>query len=203
MSTTMKYASVDFGTAEAVFNKLGGIEGIQRFLRGELEVKEVVEKAVEKIADLLTFISCVTVAATQKFVAKDFFNPKKFYLGDNFKAWFLGKIEEPQAEMELRRHTLLRRSRDLPIITELGGEEKGETTLSQIASLIANQANGEEGTLLVNGYANIFYVRDINGVLRTVDAFWYGGRWRLRAYPLEDPDEWNDGHQVFSRNSAA
>jgi len=35
---TMKYADATFGLAEAVFNKLGGIEGVQRFLRGDAEV---------------------------------------------------------------------------------------------------------------------------------------------------------------------
>ena len=36
MNTTMKYASLDFGTVEAVFNKLGGLEGAAQFLRDEL-----------------------------------------------------------------------------------------------------------------------------------------------------------------------
>jgi len=31
----MKYASLDLGTVEAVFNKLGGVEGATQFLRGE------------------------------------------------------------------------------------------------------------------------------------------------------------------------
>lgn len=31
----MKYNNVDFGTTEAIFNKLGGLEGMERFLRGE------------------------------------------------------------------------------------------------------------------------------------------------------------------------
>lgn len=34
----MKYASLELGTIEAVFNKLGGMEGAQRFLRGDTEV---------------------------------------------------------------------------------------------------------------------------------------------------------------------
>ncbi len=38
MTTTMKYASLELGTIEAVFNKLGGMEGAQRFLRGDAEV---------------------------------------------------------------------------------------------------------------------------------------------------------------------
>ena len=38
MASTMKYADATFGTVEAVFNKLGGLEGVQRFLRGDAEV---------------------------------------------------------------------------------------------------------------------------------------------------------------------
>ncbi len=37
----MKYKNVTLGIVEAVFNKLGGIEGVERFLRGELKVVEV------------------------------------------------------------------------------------------------------------------------------------------------------------------
>lgn len=40
MSNTMKYASLDLGTIEAVFNKLGGIDGAQKFLQGKLQVSE-------------------------------------------------------------------------------------------------------------------------------------------------------------------
>jgi len=36
----MKYASLDLGTIEAVVNKLGGMDGVQRFLRGEVEIRE-------------------------------------------------------------------------------------------------------------------------------------------------------------------
>lgn len=38
MTTTNKYASLELGTIEAVFNKLGGLEGAQRFLRGDSEI---------------------------------------------------------------------------------------------------------------------------------------------------------------------
>ncbi len=39
---TNKYASLSLGTIEAVFNKLGGIEGAEKFLRDELTVSEPV-----------------------------------------------------------------------------------------------------------------------------------------------------------------
>ena len=52
MSTQiMKYADVKLGTIEAVLNKLGGMEGIERFLRGEIEL---VEKVVYLLLRLLT-----------------------------------------------------------------------------------------------------------------------------------------------------
>lgn len=38
VAATMKYADVRLGTIEAVLNKLGGIEGAERFLRGDAEV---------------------------------------------------------------------------------------------------------------------------------------------------------------------
>ena len=41
METTMKYAKLDLGTIEAVVNKLGGMDGVKRFLSGELVVSVV------------------------------------------------------------------------------------------------------------------------------------------------------------------
>ncbi|MFA5942313.1 MAG: hypothetical protein WC798_01430, partial [Candidatus Paceibacterota bacterium] len=34
----MKYSKMDWGTMEAIVNKLGGMEGVERFLRDEMEV---------------------------------------------------------------------------------------------------------------------------------------------------------------------
>jgi len=41
METTMKYAKLDLGTIEAIVNKLGGMDGVKRFLAGELTVSAV------------------------------------------------------------------------------------------------------------------------------------------------------------------
>jgi hypothetical protein len=40
MESTMKYASLDLGTIEGIVNKLGGMDGVKRFLRGEITVSE-------------------------------------------------------------------------------------------------------------------------------------------------------------------
>jgi len=123
------------------------------------------------------------------------------YLGDNFKDWFFGKQEQPFGGSTLNYGKLSCWSVDGPIIAELGGEEKAETTLTELFALMEAQKNGEDGPLLTNGYANIFYVRDVNGVLRAVGAGWSGGGWDVGATPVTSPREWRGGDQVFSRSS--
>lgn len=162
---------------------------------------------------LLELVSTTTISATAaKFVAREKFvigtdrdaSVKISYLGDNFRNWFLngdGKVEEPIDEQALHYHALKHPSVDGPIIAELGGEVKAETTLTEIFVLMAKQPKGEAGVLLVKGYANIFYVRDQNEVLRAVNVLWIVDGWNLIAFSIEYPDGWFGGFQVFSRNS--
>jgi hypothetical protein len=37
--------------------------------------------------------------------------------------------------------------------------------------------------------------------LRAVNVNWNGHGWNVKAYSVENPNEWNDGNRVFSRNS--
>jgi hypothetical protein len=162
---------------------------------------------------ILELVSTVVVPATTvNLVAKEKFvrdtgrkaKVKISYLGDNFTEWFLsgsGKTENPISEQTLRYHKLRQSSVDGPIIAELGGAEKSETTLSEMFALMEKQGKGEDGVLLNNGYANIFYIKDQNGVLRAVDVGWDGGGWGVRAFSVESPRRWDGGCQVFSRNS--
>jgi len=158
---------------------------------------------------LLGFIATVNISArTDKFIAKDFFEidtsrkakVKISYLGNKFKAQFLGKVEELQSKVTLRYSRLNKASADEPIIVELGGETKVETTLSNVAALMENQGNGGAGVLFTNGYANIFYVRDVNGVLCAVGVCWDDGGWCVSAFSVDRPSLWLDGRRVFSRN---
>ena len=88
---------------------------------------------------------------------------------------------------------------DDPIIEELGGKTEVRPTLSQIHSLLLKQPQGKkEGVLLTNGYANIFYVKDLEGELRAVYVLWRGGGWGVNAVSVEYPDGWYAGDRVFS-----
>lgn len=144
-------------------------------------------------------------AVSRPFKADDtFFNKKSGVKmvrhGDNFTSWFTGKVEEDAPEGMLAPFTLTKSAYDREIIADLGGEAAAEVTLTEIWRLMESQANGEEGALLTNGWTNIFYVRDVNGVLRAVYVYWRGDGWRARALAL-DGLRWGGDGQVFSRNS--
>ncbi len=192
-----KYSGWSFGQVEALINIIGE-ENAKSLLAGKAKV--VIEEIVDSILDFLTTITIV--ATTAKFVAEQELVVGQSgiaWLGKNFKTWFGNKVEEPQPETVLRSHRLRKQSRDLRIIAELGGEEKVETTLSAIVQLISRQAKGESGALLNNGYVNIFYVRDAEGVLLLVGVDWLKAGWGVNARAVEGPREWRDGSRVFSR----
>src|SRR5580704_4916026 len=57
-------------------------------------------------------------------------------LGDAFKAQFLGKVEPPHTGSTLRCSKLVNQAALGFIVQELGGEEKAETTLAELFSLM-------------------------------------------------------------------
>lgn len=154
---------------------------------------------------LLEFVGTVKIPATSgKFVAKDKFiqdtsrkaKVKISYIGDNFNEWLLGKVEDAVAETELRYAKLLKISRGERIRAEIGAQFE-ETSLSYMYALMEMQANGEKGALLISGWANVFYIRDISGALRAVDVHWGSDGWGVGAGPVDDPGRWGDGFQFF------
>ena len=177
--------------------------------RRVLGLKVLSAEVPKEIEKLLDFVGTSTIPArTEKFIARDHFiidttekaKVKISYLGDSFKTNFLGKVEEPIVETVMRFGKLLKSSVDNPIINELGGEEKAESALAEMFSLMEMQPNGEDGVLLTNGYLNIFYTRNGAGVLWAVRCSWHVGGWSVVANSVGAPGEWYDGRQVFSRN---
>jgi len=186
----IKHSELNLGQIEAIVNKLGGMEGVKRFLAG------TVETVVKSILELVN--SGIKVSAWSRFVVADNFkkgNAGIYYLGDNFQKWFGSKVEANVPSATLSSRTLTQSSVDGPIKAELG--ENHETFLSWLFEKIEVQSDGREGELLVNGYANIFYVDG-----RVVPAYWDAGHgWYVLAFSVENPYTWDDGDRVFSRNS--
>lgn len=224
MDTMLSKALRQFliGPLNQLIVNLGGKNGeqweeeLKKFLRKEpcwIEVNAAQVRQSKLTPFLPELVSTVIIDATSsKFVAKDRFVANTSHdapvrisaVWDNFTKWFLsgdGKIEDPLDEQTIRYHKLRRSSVDGPIIAELGGEEKAEITLTEMFFLMKKQRKGEDGVLLNNYHANIFYIRDQKGVLRAVDVRWGSGGWLVDASPVGYPDRWDIGRRVFSRNS--
>ena len=153
--------------------------------------------------NLLRLLSTIAVKGSKKFVAKDAFrinsDPSQrvriSYLGDNFKAWMLGKVEENVDDAILRLHELLETSRDIPIVAELGNEEGVEIFLAHFYEVLAAKQVANDLTWTVG------YARDKNGVLCAIYAYWYDDGWHVSAGSLGDQGRWLDGCRFLSRNS--
>jgi hypothetical protein len=166
----------------------------------------------EVVETILEHIGAVDISlATGKFIARKKFvrdtssgvRVKISGWGDNFEKNFLGKIEEVSSVVNLCCHRLKKWSRSILIISELGGDDAAETMLAEMYALMEKQGNGESGDLLTNGGANIFFIRDVAGVLWTVYCYWVDVGWRLDANPVVDQSEWYGARPVFSRDSLA
>lgn len=202
----MKYGNLTLGQIEAGINKIGGEDAFMRLLAGELNVVPAKPADPKKLLELMTAVS---VAACEKFVAKEHFKVdtgkkakvKIAFLWDNFSKHFLPKTEEGVLAGELKVHKLLQSSLDAPIMTELGDPRSYSTTLADMWGMLEKQPGGEEGALLVNGYANIFYIHDTEGNLWAVSAYWGASRggWYVEANSVGSPDGWRGGRQVLSR----
>jgi len=162
-----------------------------------------------KEAKLLEYIGFFQLPAIKKFVTAEKFREGKTtdgvriaFINYKFRTHFLPIVEENVYAMRMRNQKLCRNSLDTPIVTEIGGEEKAQTHLAQIWELLKRQGTGKplECGLLVNGNANIFYVRDINGVLCAVSANWsdFIDCWSVETLPVSISREWCADSQVIS-----
>jgi hypothetical protein len=158
---------------------------------------------------LLTHVKTIKQPKSRLFNASQFFVEEKqpdgikFYLGYNFKEYFLKGTEIVVSDGDIQVYMLNKYSVDEPIIKELGGEKQAETSLFHLAEFIRKQPKGEKGELLTDGQFNIFYIRGSDGELWAVHCSWSSGRghWGVHADPVAFQYGWGAGRQVFSRGS--
>jgi len=110
------------------------------------------------------------------------------WIGSNFKEWF-GDMDFKKKKTEpLISQKLPRNMNDSEILAEL---KPTEVTLDEVYSTLQT---------MDKSWWAIFYVKDVSGVLRTVNANWCGGGWGVGADGVANPGRWGDSSQVFSRN---
>jgi hypothetical protein len=157
---------------------------------------------------LLEPIDAVTLpASSEPFVVRDRFekSPSITFatVWTEFKKRFYGLVERPLSPITLRKYKLLRIAPDGPIIAELGGPDRVQGRIAALYGLLQRQGRGGDGILQTNGYANIFYQRDVKGVLCAIRVGWDGDGWVIDAIPVEDPLAWNGRHEIFCPDASA
>ena len=133
----------------------------------------------------------------KKFDPKDFFQTGTgLYIWDSFENRVLSAagVEKPAGKAKLKSFDLTRNAYDREIKAELVA--KHEVKLWHIAKLIEAQPSGEDGPLLNNGYANLFYTAST-----VVSVVWVSDDryWDVRVWDL-DGRQWLGGSRVFFRN---
>lgn len=156
---------------------------------------------------ILSYLGSGPFPAIGLFVAQEHFRisdstskVKISQMGKNFRAWFLVKTEVPISDRRIVYYKLLKTSADRNILAELDANNKVPSTLQMIWYLICHQKNGEIGSLLNDGKANVFFVKDVNNILRAVSVLWDAGGWQICARPIGDSMDWLEGRQIFSVN---
>lgn len=161
--------------------------------------------AVERFSEPTDPATTSALPRAGKFMASEHFKEtassnagvKISWLGATFRQRFLQKVEDDESGAILRNFVLRRSSRDAEIIAELSIPD--ETKLGDLWCLLTLQPNGESGALLTNAVPNVFYIRDIDGILGAVDAVWGGAGWEIGASSVDSPRQWLPGRQVISR----
>jgi len=174
--------------------------GRKRFEEFNLWLKGVTVK-------LLKHLHEVVLGPVEKFEAAKKFvkaNPKvKFWdFGTNFATHFGNRIENNISATIIAVSRLERRAKDPEITNELAGETKRvfRISLAHFYQMIEAQGQGQAGPLLVNGYANVAYIEDMDNW--AVSAHWRAGDgWFVDAFPVDFPDPWFDEYRVLSRKS--
>ena len=196
-----KYPDVTAGQTEACINRMGGWDNFIRFIGGVGEI--VFYKTLIHLRDIIVPTSFNSFVVRDHIVAnmtRDV-DVEVAWFSEIFKANFFGKIEGSEGEHTLSSWRLEKNSVDILIRAELGGYK--ETTLRDIFHLLAFQLHGQGGDLLVDGHANIFFVRNVNDNLWTVCVRWSPSSncWWFEANSVEnvlDQRNWRGGSQVFS-----
>lgn len=176
-----KYSEVTTGQTEAYINRMGGWDNFLRFIGGQGRIV---------FDSILTLLRTVKIGARPAITTSEeyFKEAGVVWMGDNFKAQFLG-LEVPAAEeTELAVRKLEEDSVDASILGELG--DKAEISVSQLWAFLNTHRGCSEWF--------IFYPK---GKLWAVYTFWgagFGG-WGVGADSVGGPGRWFQGRQVVSQ----
>lgn len=171
--------------------------------QGKLKLLEMARIVAGKIKEvLLRKVATVHASANKKFALSEAVNISNVgWMSEQFKRLFGDKVEEGVPAATIAVNRLERNSTDPAIVIKLGG--KPQMPLAYLFELMEKQSQGQEGVLLVNGYANIVYAVGNDGNIWAVSANWHPSYryWHVNALSVAYLNPWLAGLQILSCDS--
>ena len=155
-----------------------------------LVVRDRAEVVIKSILILLRTVRIVAQPAVT--TSEEYFKEAGVvWMGDSYKAQFLGLEVGATEESELAVRKLEEVSPDTPILAELG--DKAEISVSQFRAFLAENRESREWF--------VFYLKGRDGELWAVYSFWDvgDGGWSVLASSVACPNGWDAGDRVVSQ----
>ena len=155
-----------------------------------LVVRDRAEVVIKSILILLRTVRIVAQPAVT--TSEEYFKEAGVvWMGDSYKAQFLGLEVGATEESELAVRKLEEVSPDTPILAELG--DKAEISVSQFRAFLAENCESREWF--------VFYLKGRDGELWAVYSDWdvVIGGWDVYASSVTDPNGWDAGDRVVSQ----
>lgn len=183
-------------------------EAIDLFLNSVTNRQNAIEESFKKLGRIIQAVRILPVS--KKFVAREKFlintENKKVVrisaMNDSFKEWFLDQIEDSFSGSLLICRNLQEYSGDDVIIAEIGNREKAKTSLREMFYVMeAWSQDKESGLTCKETIDHVFYVKDVQDIIRSIKVNWSKDGWSLDAFPIEDSGEWEVNSRIFYRHS--
>ena len=185
------------GTEEDIYNKCK--TGSPLF---EKWAKDIVEN--KKSYQHFTVINQNISIPKATFNKDKFFSEKFIWMSESFKKCIFSEIESSisSANYTLASLQLTQSLSDFNIRKDLGEDEvvTPHQWAQEMCALMNQQSRGQEGLLLISGYANIRYVKLSNGTVLAVLVYWdaHDCQWRCNTWGLGGVG-WGAGFRFFVR----
>lgn len=154
---------------------------------------------------------CTLPAVDKPVDPKQFFKTRTgLYVWDGYyrdRILSVAKKVKSLPALMISHQTLIKAATDAEIRRELPEGHIFQDTSAfcvYLSVMIEQQKNSEDGILLNNGYANIFYVIGKNGEVFMVGVDWCSDyrRWDVFAWPL-GVNRWDAGSRAFSATAGS
>lgn len=186
----MKYGELNLGQVEAVVNKLGGMEGVQKFLRGEITVSDP-ERAWREQDDVIYFSVISNGITGEEWIER--LESGGFRVKDNAKSVLRSSDFKPTdgvtTEVAVLKGVLFKNSNCVTKKIRAEAVKRGLTKPNaEVACLIREKFTDEELEVMGLWWIVAMHepIKDFENVLELLGVSRDGSRW-LRAY-FSGPD---------------